>query len=156
MKKQFVIVGVGAVIFLALIAILTLLPKNSIEQSSNTPAQTSNESGEEANQTQKAAGRYVEYQPSLLSEKGYTQHIIFFHAAWCPECRAFEQAIESEAIPEGVQILKLDYDTSTEYRQRYAVTLQSTFVSVNSQGNKVSSWVGYGKDKSVATIIENL
>lgn len=107
------------------------------------------------NSTELAAGRYVEYGASFVGAAGYANTILFFHAPWCPECRAFEQAIESSGMPDGVQILKIDYDTSQDLRSQYGVTVQTTFVRVDSDGNLQKKWVGYGEDKSTAAIIEN-
>lgn len=102
-----------------------------------------------------AAGRYIDYSSSVVAASGYSETILFFHAAWCPECRAFERAITAESIPEGVQIVKVNYDSSDDLRQKYGVTIQSTFVKVASNGDRVSTWVGYGRDKSLAAVLEN-
>jgi len=102
-----------------------------------------------------SAGRYVDYNSSVVAASGYNETILFFHAAWCPECRAFERAITAESIPAGVQIVKVNYDSSDDLRQKYGVTIQSTFVKVASNGDRVSTWVGYGRDKSLAAVLEN-
>lgn len=100
-------------------------------------------------------GRYQTYSTEARADTQYSETILFFHAAWCPECRAFEQAILASDIPDGVQILKVDYDDNGDLRSEYGVTLQSTFVKVGSNGQKISTWVGYGRDKSVDLILEN-
>lgn len=100
-------------------------------------------------------GRYQPYQEQAIAAKGYDKTILFFHAAWCPECRAFEMAINESVVPDGTQILKINYDDSDELKAKYGVTLQSTFVKVDDEGNLVSKWVGYGEDKSVEAILEN-
>ncbi len=102
-----------------------------------------------------ANGRYVDYSQQEISNKNYATTILFFHAPWCVECRGFEKSIESSSLPEGVQILKVDYDSSTELRKQYGVTIQSTFVRVNTEGEKQAIWVGYGGDKSVDAIVKN-
>lgn len=103
-----------------------------------------------------AAGVYRPYAADAVADAGFDTTIIFFHASWCPECRAFEQAIESSEIPAGVQILKADYDTESELKQKYDVTIQTTFVRVDEDGEELSSWVGYQKDRSVETILAEL
>lgn len=102
------------------------------------------------------AGRYSSYNASQVSEQGYENTILFFYAAWCPECRAFKQAINSSNIPQGVQILEVNYDTASDLKKQHNVTLQTTFVKVNSQGDQVSKWAGYGKDKSLQSVLNNL
>jgi hypothetical protein len=81
---------------------------------------------------------------------------VFFHAPWCVECRAFKAAIQSGTIPQGTQILEADYGSSIDLKKQYGVTLQSTFVRVNSSGELQKKWSGYGKDKSLVAVLENL
>ncbi|WP_129666847.1 thioredoxin family protein [Phytoactinopolyspora endophytica] len=103
-----------------------------------------------------AAGTYREYSEDAVADAGFDTTILFFHASWCPECRAFEEAIEEGTIPVGVQILKVDYDSETELKQTYEVTLQTTFVRVDHDGEHLGTWVGYGEDRSIDAILDEL
>lgn len=67
----------------------------------------------------------------------------FFHAPWCPQCRALEASIEATAIPAMVTIIKVDYDTNQSLRQQYGVTLQTTLVRVDDQGKLIKKLVAY-------------
>ncbi|MCD8561740.1 thioredoxin family protein, partial [Candidatus Saccharibacteria bacterium] len=136
--------------------IALLVSRPSIEEPVATTDTTQTPQSTETPDQSVVAGRYALYSPEAVASQDYTQTVLFFHAPWCPECRAFETAIEASTIPEGVQILKVDYDSSTDLRQKHGVTLQSTFVEVDQSGETVSRWVGYGKDKSVTAILENL
>lgn len=109
-------------------------------------------SNEEATPT----GRYVDYNEEKVADVNYTTSIIFFHAPWCPECRAYEKVITEEGVPGGVQILKADYDSATDLKKKYGITIQTSFVRVDQNGALVQKWVGYGKTKSVQTILDNL
>lgn len=102
-----------------------------------------------------APGRYVNYSESLVEEAGFDTTILFFYAGWCPECRAFDQTILDAEIPDGVQILKVDYDSSQDLRQQHDVTIQSSFVRVDSNSQKLALWNGYGKEKSLEAILAN-
>jgi len=102
------------------------------------------------------AGRYTAYSSSELSANGYDTNVVFFFAPWCPECRAFKEAINASSIPDGVQVLETDFDSSTELKSKYGVTLQSTFVKVSDNGDQQSKYVGYGKDKSLSSVLSNL
>ena len=102
-----------------------------------------------------SAGRYEDYSASLVDDAGYSTTILFFYAPWCPECRAYDQAIRAGTMPAGVQILRASYDDEQALRQKHGVTIQSTFVRVNSAGDKQVLWNGYGKSKSLDAIIEN-
>lgn len=103
-----------------------------------------------------ASGVYRDYDSAALDEDGYERNILFFHAEWCPECRAFEQELTSTDIPNGVQFLKVDYDTEEDLKNQYGVNLQTTFVEVDDDGEMISSWVGYEKDRSIETIFAGL
>lgn len=141
---------VGGLVAALLLAPLTTPPMAEPEPS----AQVDNETP--TDEVTLTDGRFVEYQQALVDDEGYNETILFFYAAWCPECRAFEQAINGGDIPAGVQILRVNYDTEDELKSQHQITLQSTFVRVNADGQQVSKWVGYGKDKSLKTIRDNI
>lgn len=92
--------------------------------------------------SQGKTGLYTEYDASKLA-KTEGSILLFFHASWCPKCRAIEQSIYDQGIPENVTVYKVDYDTNQALRQRYGVTVQTTFVRVDQEGNKLASYVAY-------------
>ena len=100
-------------------------------------------------------GVYSAYAQNTVRHEGYTDTILFFHAPWCPECRAYDMVLSTMPIPDGVQILKVDYDSSTDLRKKYGVTIQTTFVKINHNGDKLSLWPAYGKEKTIDAIIDN-
>lgn len=122
---------------------------------SSTPSSAASAPGETPAEDPACEGRYADYSAEAVAEECYADTILFFHAPWCPECRGFEEAIKSGEVPEGAQILKVDYDSATDLRKKYEVTIQSTFVRVDSTGARVALWSGYGQDKSVDAIFEN-
>ena len=89
-----------------------------------------------------APGEYVDYSPELVSSTDGTK-LLFFHASWCSQCNALESDIEASDLPDGVTIFKVDYDTNQDLRQKYGVTIQTTVVEVDKDGNKVDSYVAY-------------
>lgn len=97
-------------------------------------------------------GKYIEYSSSALTSN---QNVIFFAASWCPTCRRLDQAINSEldSIPGNLTILKADFDSEIELRQKYGVTYQHTLVQVDENGTLLKKWNG-GND--VASIIKEL
>ncbi len=90
-----------------------------------------------------SAGSYVEYSDTAIADAAGTTAILFFHAPWCPQCRAVEADIMAAGVPEGVTIIKVDYDSRQDLRQQYGVTLQTTFVRVDASGGLVESFVAY-------------
>ena len=88
-------------------------------------------------------GTYEAYAPEKLAMANDGDVVLFFHATWCPSCRAADKAISSASnIPSGLTILKLDYDKETELRKKYKLTTQHSFVQVDSQGNLIKKWIG--------------
>ena len=94
-----------------------------------------------------SAGAYVAYSSNKLAMAETGQVVLFFHASWCPSCRALNSDIESniDAIPEGITILKTDYDKETELKKKYGVTTQHTLVQVDNDGNLIKKWSGGSK-----------
>lgn len=92
--------------------------------------------------SQQSAGRYVDYSPQALAE-ATGQKVLFFHAPWCPQCRSVEKGIKEQGVPAGVTILKVDYDSNQALRQKYGVTIQTTFVKLDDAGNKSGLYVAY-------------
>ena len=87
-------------------------------------------------------GKYVEYtEDSFASAKG--ERLLFFHAPWCPQCRALDESIKASELPSGLTIFKVDYDSNQLLRAKYGVTLQTTVVKVDEGGNKSNSFVAY-------------
>lgn len=87
-------------------------------------------------------GKYIEYSDAAYAN-AEGRRWLFFHAGWCPQCRALEQDIQQQGVPDGVTILKVNYDTETDLKKKYGVTLQTTVVEVDAQGNKIQSFVAY-------------
>ena len=90
----------------------------------------------------KESGTYEEYAASKIALAAKEDVVLFFHASWCPICRAIETEINKDPskIPAGVHILKVNYDEATALRQKYGVTVQHTFVQVDAQGNSLGKW----------------
>ena len=85
---------------------------------------------------------YKDYDASLVGKTENT--ILFFHANWCPSCRAADTKISQgiDEIPENLTILKTDFDTQIDLRKKYGVVSQHTFVQVDTEGNLIKKWVG--------------
>lgn len=89
-------------------------------------------------------GLYVAYTDQDFSQRSDKRRLLFFHAQWCPQCRALDASIASEmTLPEDVVIYKVDYDDRQDLRQKYGVTIQTTVVLVDENGDKTDSYVAY-------------
>lgn len=90
----------------------------------------------------KQPGAYISYSAAALAN-ATGNRVLFFYAPWCPQCRSIESGITDSNIPSGVTLLKVDYDSNQSLRQKYGVTLQTTFVKIDENEEKISSYVAY-------------
>jgi len=115
-----------------------------MEKPSDAEAMESKDEGVMADKgdTMASKGSYETYSPEKLALAASGDVLLFFHAAWCPICRGIESEIKADmsTIPDGVHILKVDYDTAIALRQKYGVTVQHTFVQVDVSGNAVQKF----------------
>jgi len=101
------------------------------------------------------AGKYVDYSEEFLADETLGTKLLFFHAPWCPQCRELDASIEDGDIPNGVTIIKVDYDSNQKLRSRYGVTIQTTVVRISASGDLVEKYVAYD-EPSLASLVENL
>jgi thiol-disulfide isomerase/thioredoxin len=93
--------------------------------------------------TMTKAGSYESYAPEKVALASGTHSVVlFFRAGWCPTCRAVDGDIKANLskIPESLTILDVNYDNSTELKQKYGVTYQHTFVHVAADGTLIKKW----------------
>lgn len=91
------------------------------------------------------AGSYKEYSPQTLTseQSAGNKVVLFFYAPWCPYCIAADKAFKQnlDKIPAGVTLLKIDYDSNKDLKNKYGVTTQHTFVQIDDKQEKVTLWV---------------
>ncbi len=80
-----------------------------------------------------------------------SKKVYFFHASWCPICQGIDKEINADMskIPAGVTLIKTDFDSSTDLRQKYGVTTQYTFVQVDNSGNETAQWSATSLQKAI-------
>ena len=131
------------------------MEKKNAAMAPNQSASAKGSGQVDSNKMMQAKGAYVEYSPAALATATKNgKAVLFFHAAWCPFCKAANEAFNSRLskIPEGVTVLKTDYDTQKELKTKYGVTYQHTFVQVDASGNMVAKWNGGDIDALLANI----
>lgn len=106
--------------------------------------------------TMMKVGSYEAYSADKIAQAVVGDVVLFFHASWCPSCRALNGSIESnlKSIPESVTILKIDYDRETELKKKYGVTYQHTLVQVDKDGHMIKKWSGSPSLDSLLTQIQ--
>lgn len=141
--------GLALAASVALAGCSTAQPEQPLTVSSPAPAPEVSDVAETEESIQpseesaaSAPGDYVDYEPGIIEATPGTK-ALFFHASWCPKCRALEEDILASEIPDNFTIIKVDFDTATELRQRYAVTLQTTIVYVDDDGAALAKGVLY-------------
>lgn len=157
MNKK-ILLTVAAILVLAGggIAYLSLKPKPRPKQApvQNTATSADTNTPEVASPDNQARGAYIDYKDGIIATTKGTK-ILFFHAPWCTQCRALEKSIKESAIPGGVTIIKVDYDTQQDLKQKYGVTIQTTLVKVDDAGNFIKKYVAYSQPTFQA-VRENL
>ncbi len=88
---------------------------------------------------------------SLVGLEG--NNVLFFHATWCPSCKSADDMLKSSTIPWSLSIIKVDYDSNQELKEKYNVLSQHTFVQIDKDWNEVTSWSGW---RSIEDIISKL
>ncbi len=152
-----------AIIALVVIAVVFVLvtkkadaPAVDRTNEETSQPQTSNQEGLNQNSVENASQRnqYTEYdEAKLANSKG--DNYLFFHAPWCPQCRAIEDSINAGGhIPDNVTIYKVDYDSNQQLRQKYGVTIQTTFIKVDKDGNFIDKYVAYD-EPTIDSVVEN-
>lgn len=122
----------------------TAQPSAAAPASPEETASASDSPGATASTPAMAAGAYLtkaEYQSQMAARAG-TKVVYFFHASWCPTCRATEKSIEADGVPAGLTLVKVDFDTETDLRKQYGITQQHTFVQVDPDGGELAKWTG--------------
>ncbi|NCS87109.1 hypothetical protein CO050_00135 [Candidatus Roizmanbacteria bacterium CG_4_9_14_0_2_um_filter_38_17] len=56
-------------------------------------------------------------------------------------------------IPSDVTILKTDYDTATDLKAKYNITMQDSFVQVDNEGNEISKWNSGGEGIKILLVV---
>lgn len=103
--------------------------------------------GKPANPGMMEGGTTVHYTPytraAYDAAKGM-KRVLFFHATWCPNCRAADADIVKKLgeIPADVVIFKTDYDREVALKKQYGITSQHTFVLVDDGGKALKKWAG--------------
>ncbi len=85
-------------------------------------------------------GSYTAYDPAKLANASTGKVVLNFSAPWCPICREAESNFKASKTPDGLTLLKVDYDSSTALKKKYGVTYQHTFVQVDKAGNLLKKW----------------
>lgn len=151
MRYKIIIISTLAILALATGFVLMNDGKENVDENLNPIVATNSTD----NSAVINAGRYVDYTEGSIDEYHQSTKILFFHASWCPQCRELDESIVSGQIPENVVIMKVDYDDNQSLRSKYGVTIQTTLVRIDDNGELIEKFVAYDKP-TLAAVLENL
>ena len=101
MKKFALPIGIGiAVLAVAGLVLFAPKAKDYTSADNNTPT-TPPAQVEQSTEAQAGAGTYIDYSESAIANASGTK-ILFFHAPWCPQCKALDASIKSGPIPSEI------------------------------------------------------
>ena len=87
-------------------------------------------------------GAYFAYSADAVpADHGRT--FLFFYAPWCGQCRDIDAGILAQGVPDDVTIFKADFDGEQALEQRYGVTMRTTFLELDAEGNEVQRFVAF-------------
>lgn len=91
------------------------------------------------------APNYYEYSDNAVKIAQQNENIVlYFWAPWCSTCSSLDLDLLDKKIqlPDNVTMLRINYDSAKELKEKYNVSVQHTFVQIDKNGNPLSSWVG--------------
>ncbi len=92
-------------------------------------------------------GRYEWYSASAVQQslQDGAPVVLFFHAAWCSTCRSLEKDLTASiwSLPANSVVYKIDYDTATQLKRQYGVTMQHTLIRLapDSSVQSKKTWI---------------
>jgi thiol-disulfide isomerase/thioredoxin len=118
--------------------------------------QSSAASSTEGEVTSNGAGAYISLADYQASKDAYAESkvVLFFNATWCSTCKKARSNLEADlsAIPADLAIVLVDFDSETDLKRQYGVTVQHTFVQIDTDGNQLAKWSG---SLTAQEIVEN-
>lgn len=151
-KSMLTLLSVTAIALL--LSSCSMTPAPVEEPKAESPA-----TSEEATESEGAAAisaNYIVYETYATSGDLYNDSkvVLFFNATWCSTCKVARDNFEASLseIPDDVTIVLVDFDDSQELRKKYGVTLQHTFVQIDSEGAELTKWSG---SVTIDQVVEN-
>lgn len=156
MNKKVTIVVLAVLLLLGVGVAYLLTANKPVDEanSSNLLKQASSETQTQPAESPQAQGKYITYSAEALST-ATGKRILYFHAPWCPQCQELDASIKKGPIPDGVTIIRTDFDSNQELRKKYGVTQQTTLVLIDENGNLVKKYNAYD-NPTLSSITDNL
>jgi len=121
------------------------VPGAGAEQTSSPTASSANATDDASSDTV-TPGVYVDYTETAIAE-AEGRVVLFFHASWCGQCVQLDSDIIAEGVPDGVTVIKVDWDTNQALEQQYEVPMRTTFVELAEDGSVLQRHVAYDEPR---------
>ena len=149
-KKTLVIVSIVVGIFLVGAGALAYTSDQNKKKDAENAEMMKNgevvivENGEMANEgdVTMIKGSFTDYDVAKLANAEKGDVVLYFSAPWCPTCQEANKNFNASSAPDGLTLLKVDYDSSTDLKRKYGVTYQHSFVQVDKDGKLLKKWNG--------------
>jgi thiol:disulfide interchange protein len=107
--------------------------------------------------SQELAPDYYTYSPAGV-EKALAEGqrvVLYFWAPWCSSCSSVDLDLlaRKAQVPLGVKMFRVSYDKEHELRQKYAITVQHSFVQIDQNYHSLQHWVGGEMDEVAERVI---
>lgn len=145
-KKTIYIVIFVTLVILGGVLYAVLTARDEVKSPSQTTTTKPEPAASTTTLSSAKAGVYADYSSEKVAATSGTK-LLFFYAPWCPQCRQIDDDIKENGLPDGVTVFKVDYDSNQTLRQKYGVTIQTTFVKIDDNGDKIASYVSYQEPK---------
>ena len=121
-----------------------------------TPTAIANDAGDDGDEPSGGAaasipGTYIDYSETAIADAP-GKVVLFFHAPWCGQCRQLENGILEQGVPDGVTIIKVDWDTHQDLEAQYGVPMRTTFVELDADGEVVQRLTAYDDPRFEAVV----
>lgn len=143
-----------SIVILAGLAVMVFIFTAKKDGNSKTNSTATSTTNQTISINPSGGGFYLSYTDDIIAKTSGTK-LLFFYAPWCPQCRALEADIKTKGLPEGLTIIKVDYDTNQSLRQKYGVTIQTTLVKIDDKGDLIKKYVAYD-EPNLEAVIKNL
>lgn len=143
-KVLFIAAPILAIAVGLLVFIFTSGGGNNQPADNGTSTSTANEQG----------GIFTRLTDTALAETADKRQVLFFHAVWCVVCNQIERNINAGVLPEDVAVIIVDLDEHRDLVKKHEVRLQTHFVQIDNDGNKIKEWNWLGNPNAGADDIE--
>ena len=116
-----------------------------------TATLTADDPDPESSEPAAIPGTYIDWTETAIADAPGTR-VLFFHAPWCGQCRELEAGILEQGVPEGVTIIKVDWDTRQDLELQYDVPMRTTFVKLDDSGEVVQRLTAYDDPRFEAVV----